>query len=122
MTGKSCKGIFALLVMTGAITAFSAEPPTTIPSLITANPARFAGVKQRLAAGDPSLQPALDALVADAQKALQTAPASVMDKPEPWPGGDKHDYVSYAPYFWPNPDTKDHLPYVRHDGKRNREQ
>jgi hypothetical protein len=37
------------------------------------------------------------------------------------PSGDKHDYMSLAPYFWPNPDTTDGLPYVRHDGKANPE-
>jgi hypothetical protein len=63
-----------------------------------------------------------DALLKDADRALATKPTSVMDKAEVPPGIDPHDYVSYAPYFWPNPDTKSGLPYVRHDGKRNREQ
>jgi hypothetical protein len=111
-----------LTVMSAPAVARAGEPPDREPQIVTTSSATFAGVRQRLASGDASLRPALDALVADAEKALKTAPASVMDKPGPWPGGDMHDYVSYAPYFWPNPDTKDHLPYVRHDGKRNREQ
>ena len=37
------------------------------------------------------------------------------------PTGDKHDYMSMGPYWWPNPDTPDGLPYVRHDGKYNPE-
>jgi hypothetical protein len=37
------------------------------------------------------------------------------------PSGDKHDYMSRAPYFWPNPDTPNHLPYIRRDGERNPE-
>ena len=44
-----------------------------------------------------------------------------MDKSKAGPSGDKHDYVSYAPYFWPNPATPDGLPYIRKDGHRNRE-
>ncbi len=30
---------------------------------------------------------------------------------------DKNDYVSLAPYWWPNPDTKNGLPYIRRDGE-----
>src|SRR5262249_40082658 len=30
-----------------------------------------------------------------------------------------HDYMSLAPYWWPNPDTKDGLPYIHRDGERN---
>ena len=37
------------------------------------------------------------------------------------PSGDKHDYMSQAPYFWPNPKTPNGLPYVRRDGERNPE-
>ncbi|MDP4209000.1 MAG: alginate lyase family protein [Bacteroidota bacterium] len=33
--------------------------------------------------------------------------------------GDKHDYMSLAPYFWPNPNTPNGLPYIRKDGERN---
>ena len=35
------------------------------------------------------------------------------------PSGDPHDYASMGPYWWPNPDTKDGLPYVRRDGYFN---
>ncbi len=34
---------------------------------------------------------------------------------------DPHDYASMGPYWWPNPDTKDGLPYIRRDGERNPE-
>ena len=35
------------------------------------------------------------------------------------PSGDKHDYYSLGVYWWPNPDTKNGLPYIRKDGIRN---
>jgi len=57
----------------------------------------------------------------DAQKALSTAPQSVVSKDATPPSGNKHDYMSQAPYFWPNPKTADHLPYIRRDGERNPE-
>ena len=55
----------------------------------------------------------------EADKAMSAGPFSVMQKNSTPPSGDKHDYMSLAPYFWPNPNTPDHLPYVRRDGERN---
>lgn len=57
----------------------------------------------------------------DADKVLNEGPFTVVQKEITPPSGTKHDYMSQAPYFWPNPNTKDHLPYVRRDGERNPE-
>ena len=35
--------------------------------------------------------------------------------------GDKHDYMSMGPYWWPDPSKPDGLPYIRKDGLRNPE-
>lgn len=99
-----------------------AQASRELPRVFCIDPASLVSVKQTIAMNDPALRPAMEALLKDADKAMKVPPASVMDKPVPLPGGDKHDYVSYAPYFWPNPDRPDGLPFVRHDGKRNREQ
>src|SRR5205823_4858471 len=32
---------------------------------------------------------------------------------------DKHDFMSEAPYYWPNPEAPNGLPYIRRDGERN---
>lgn len=58
-------------------------------------------------------------LRAAADEALGRGPYSVMDKQIVPPSGDKHDYMSYSRYWWPNPDTADGLPYVRRDGVVN---
>jgi hypothetical protein len=57
----------------------------------------------------------------NAEISLKRGPYSVMDKKEIPPSGDKHDYLSYARYWWPNPDTPDGLPYIRHDGRTNKD-
>jgi hypothetical protein len=62
---------------------------------------------------------ALAELKREADRLLGKPPTSVMDKAKAGPSGDKHDYVSYAPYYWPNPNTANGLPYVRKDGYRN---
>lgn len=46
---------------------------------------------------------------------------SVIYKKEILEGVDKKDYVSLATYYWPNPDTPSHLPYIARDGEANPE-
>jgi len=60
-------------------------------------------------------------LVSEADAALQAGPFSVMDKRRVPPSGDRHDYVSLGPYWWPDPNKPDGLPYIRRDGERNPE-
>ncbi len=91
------------------------------PRIFSADPAALSQIKQRLAKADAALAPAYEGLLRDADKALKSKPTSVMDKPKVAHSGDKHDYASFAPYFWPDPKTADGLPYIRKDGQRNRE-
>lgn len=60
-------------------------------------------------------------IVRDGGKELIKTLTTVMDKPMTAPSGDKHDYMSMGRYWWPNPDTKDGLPYIRKDGVVNPE-
>lgn len=70
--------------------------------------------------GDPAIAAAYRELIARADKMLDVKPASVMDKRSIPVSGDRHDYVSLARYWWPNPaDPKGR--YVRRDGDTNPE-
>jgi hypothetical protein len=81
-------------------------------------PDELAATKASFAA-DPSA-PAYRDLIAEADRALSRRPGSVMDKPTIPLSGDRHDYLSLAPYWWPDPaDPK--APYVRRDGEVNPE-
>jgi len=111
--------LFFLLSLFCFCTFAKATEPT--PRYFSAKPGGLIKAKEKLTTGDESLTKALNKLVKDADKALAEAAPSVMSKEKLPPSGDKHDYMSLAPYFWPNPDTKDGLPYVRHDGKANPE-
>ncbi|MEZ4623001.1 MAG: alginate lyase family protein [Caldilineaceae bacterium] len=77
--------------------------------------------RQRLRQQDAALLSAYQKLLHEADKALTAGPFSVLDKPMTAPSGDKHDYYSVGPYWWPNPNTTDGLPYVRRDGEVNPE-
>lgn len=57
-------------------------------------------------------------IISFAEKALRERPLSVKDKKGLSPSGDPADYWSVAPYWWPNSDTADGIPYVRRDGVR----
>ena len=67
------------------------------------------------------LKQAVAKIEREAQKALKAEFRSVDSKAAFPPSGDKHDYMSQAPYFWRDPGSKDGLPYVRRDGERNPE-
>lgn len=67
--------------------------------------------------GDPAYQ----ALMVHADAALGHAPYSVVDKTMTPASGDKHDYMSMGPYWWPDRSRPDGLPYVRRDGQMNPE-
>lgn len=77
--------------------------------------------KQRTQQNDESLKPAMAKLRREADRALISAPLSVTRKDSAAPSGDRHDYMSLAPYWWPNPNAPNGLPYVRRDGKINPE-
>lgn len=70
---------------------------------------------------DPRKQVVVSAVITAADKAMQEGPFSVMQKAVVPPSGDKHDYMSQAPYFWADPSKPNGLPYIRRDGERNPE-
>lgn len=69
----------------------------------------------------PALAPAYKALIARADQALAGPVYSVVDKSRVPPSGDKHDYISMGPYWWPDPARPNGEPYVRRDGEVNPE-
>ncbi len=117
--------IIVLPVLAGAsastVVSAAASEEADLPRVFCLNPKYLVDVKARVARDDPGLKPALDKLLAEADAACKLEPASVMDKDLLPPSGDKHDYISFGTYWWPNPKTKDGLPYIRRDGKVNQE-
>jgi hypothetical protein len=67
------------------------------------------------------ISPAVNALIKEADIALQAAFVSVVQKIQTPPSGDKHDYMSLGPYWWPDTTKPDGLPYIRRDGEVNPE-
>ncbi|MCS3430672.1 alginate lyase family protein [Klebsiella sp. BIGb0407] len=74
---------------------------------------------EQIRAGNPQFIKAENALLKKANAALDQPLLSVMDKTLLAASGDKHDYYSFPPYWWPDPSKKDGLPYIRKDGQTN---
>jgi Alginate lyase len=91
------------------------------PRVFLINAQKLTEIKQRIRSGDKTFDGALAKLESDARKALTQEPVSVTSKAKTPPSGDKHDYMSQAPYFWPDPSKPNGLPYIRRDGERNPE-
>lgn len=114
---------FFLLLWTAVLVhiVLSAQEKISLTDLVKMDFDRLKLSKTRILGKDKEYLPAYDQLIKDADKALLFKPVTVMTKTDLPPSGDKHDYMSIAPYWWPNPNTPNGIPYVRRDGEVNPE-
>jgi Alginate lyase. len=71
---------------------------------------------------DPAIKNAISAVRKKADQLVKKRRTySVTNKSQTPPSGDKHDYMSQGPYWWPDPAKPNGLPYIRRDGERNPE-
>jgi hypothetical protein len=78
---------------------------------------RLLSVKSRLKESKFALP--YEKLIKRANQLLVVTPFTVVSKTQIPPSGDKHDYISLAPYWWPDPSKPDGLPWIRKDGEVN---
>src|SRR5262245_47183584 len=106
----------------GQSRADGAHPSSAAPGVMLLDGDYLVEVRTRIQRGDdPQMKRALADLEREAKRALDMKPVSVMDKTISPPSGDKHDYMSQAPYWWPDPSKPNGRPYIRKDGERNPE-
>ncbi len=72
-----------------------------------------------LANNDKAMVSAYNTLMTKADEAVQKPINPVTNKTVVPPSGDKHDFYSIAPYFWPDPNTVDGYPWLYRDGEIN---
>jgi hypothetical protein len=72
-------------------------------------------------AQDPAVAVAWKQVFSSADRALAGPTYSVINKTRIPPSGDKHDYLSMGPYWWPDATRPSGEPYVRRDGRVNPE-
>ena len=112
-------GLFAFCLVISTFHSVSAQTSNSAPRVFLLDADYMRAARQRIRDGDKNLAPSQAELERDAKSALHAGPYSVVEKTNLPPSGDKHDYMSIGPYFWPDPASSNGLPYVRHDGKRN---
>ena len=112
-----------LLFITAALVVHSAsaQAGNAVPVIFCYDAAILSINKAKIKAKDASMLPAYEQLLKDADKALNFKPVSVMEKTTVPPSADKHDYMSLAPYYWPDPSKPGGIPYIRKDGETNPE-
>ena len=111
------KNIFVLLLFFVS-TLFGQENP---PRIYSGDAQKIFSLRKAYLNGELKNDNNIKYLKRQADKQLDMTPLSVTDKEQIPPSGDKHDYLSMGKYWWPNPDTKDGLPYIRKDGEVNPE-
>jgi Alginate lyase len=122
VTASSAPCFISTLLVTMFLAIGSARAAANeTPRLFLLEPKQLVEVKTRIKSQDAALLPAFNKLIREANRALTSGTPSVVQKELTPPSGDQHDYVSIAPYWWPNPNTSTGLPYVRRDGEVNPE-
>jgi hypothetical protein len=92
-----------------------------VPTVYLLDPAHMANQQKAYKQGKADVMEEVNLVISKASETLAVKPQSVIDKSFTPPSGSKHDYMSLAPYFWPDPSKPDGLPYIRKDGQHNPE-
>lgn len=110
-----------LVAITAVAATGSVEAQSPAP-VITLRPEALSFARTLVRAKDSRTAAAYASLIRDATKALTAPIVAVTDKKTLMPpSGDKHDYFSLSPYWWPDSTKPNGLPYIRRDGVTNPE-
>jgi hypothetical protein len=91
------------------------------PKVFLVDPSTILAAQAFFKTHSPVFEKPIAVLLNEAQQALKLKPVSVVEKQGLPPSGDRHDYMSIAPYWWPDTTKPDGLPYIRRDGEVNPE-
>src|SRR6195952_3345384 len=105
-------------IITIACIFFLLHGEAQLPNVFVTNGARLAELKNKK---DKATLQMIGQLTQQADSFLNMKPVSVMDKAFMPESGNKHDYMSQAPYFWYDSTKPNGRPYLRRDGQRNPE-
>ena len=112
---KSTKYLLFFLLLVSSV----ALSQNKTPDVFSLDPDELISAKELVVSNSSDVMPAYKVLIKAADRFLKKGPYSVMQKEKTPPSGDKHDYLSLSIYSWPNPKTKDGLPYITRDGQVN---
>ncbi len=108
--------LIRLLFLMQATLASAQTHGSPIPPLVYFDAALLARSKAAIKAGDPGFLEPYHALLAECNTLFEIEPDPVVNKSQIPPSGDRQDYLSYAPYRWPDESKADGLPWIPRDG------
>ena len=111
--------IIKIIIFLGLVCLISGCSHSSPLSTFLIDPTALVTNKQRINDGDKVLTAALVGLKAEAEEVISQGPYSVTYKTISPPSGDKHDFMSFSIYWWPDSTKSDGLPYIRKDGIAN---
>jgi hypothetical protein len=112
--------MFAISSVLLALAMAAGATPPVSPRIFLHDPGALTRKKLHWR-GEGKTDAAVMRVLDDAAEALRAKPFSIVDKDVAPPSGDKHDYLSLAPYAWPDPRKPGGLPYLIRDGEVNPE-
>lgn len=93
------------VTLTGTASAHQSDPHFRLdlraPATVVLDGSQLVKNQFGLIVGNKTLRTSLANLITQANSELTAGPWSVVNKTQVPPSGDKHDYLSYAPYWWP---------------------
>jgi hypothetical protein len=92
-----------------------------VPPVFILDANHLVQLKKNVQQKDKTTLSLVDSLKKQADGLLNMKPISVMEKEFTPVSGNKHDYMSQAPYFWYDSSKTNGLPYIRRDGQHNPE-
>src|SRR5215212_7048777 len=90
-----------------------------VPTVFIMDADRIVQLKKKAHERDKTTLQLIDSLRKRADALLNMKLLSVMDKAFTPVSGNKHDYMSQAPYFWYDSTKPNGRPYIRRDGQHN---
>ena len=100
---------------------FQLHVAAQVPPVFIMDADHLVEVKKKVQEKDKATLQLMDSLRKKANSLLKMKLLSVMDKAFTPVSGNKHDYMSQAPYFWYDSSKPNGLPYIRRDGEHNPE-
>ena len=92
-----------------------------VPPVFILDADHLVQLKKKIQQKDKTTLSLVDSLKKQADGLLNMKAISVMEKEFTPVSGNKHDYMSQAPYFWYDSSKTNGLPYLRRDGQHNPE-
>lgn len=117
----SQKGVFLGLIILISIASCNSKQSIEIPDLLYADGKVMVSLKDDYELGNGEVSALINKLIDCSDQFMDLGPFSVMQKDVIPPSGDKHDYISQGPYWWPDTTKANGLPYIRRDGVVNPE-